>query len=136
MKIEPITKITLEVLDAIQGIHNISKDELDYRDGDTFLIAKEQDLILGYSHARLSTSHILALYVLDNHRKGERRVGSSLLSDTIKTLKNKGINHIHLGVEPTNKGVIPFYEKYDFNITSVGKTGFTTLTYNVQCQNT
>ena len=128
MNIEPITEITEEILNAIQDIHNISKEELDYRDGDTFLIAKEQDLILGYSHARLSASHILALYVLDNHRKNN--VGSSLLLNTIETLKNKGLNHIHLGVEPTNKDVIPFYEKYGFNITSVGKIGFTTLTYN------
>jgi len=131
MNIEPITEVTEEIFNGIQYIHNISKEELDYRDGDIFLIAKEQDLILGYSHARLSASHILALYVLDKHRKGKSKVGSSLLSDTIETLKNKGINHIHLGVEPTNKGVIPFYEKYGFNITSVGKTGFKTLTYNV-----
>ena len=136
MKIESITEITDEILNGIQSIHSTTRDEIDYRKGDTFFIAREKGVILGYAHSRFSAFTLLALYVLKEHRNSKINVGSSLLLETLGSLKTNGVNRIQAGIEPSNKEVIPFYEKYGFGSPQVGKTGFTTLTYNAPCQNT
>jgi len=131
MKIEPVFEITDEIIDEIQSIHKISREQLNFQNGDTLLIARKGDVILGYAHARESISHILALYVLENQRRSKNKVGGSLLTKTIEGLKNNGANKINAGIEPKNRSVIEFYKKYGFNVINIGKTGFITITLNV-----
>jgi len=136
MNIELISDITDQILNGLQKIHSVNRKELDYRNGDTFLIAKEGAEVLGYAHSRFSCSTLIALYVVKEHRKSTKKIGSSLLLRTVEELKNNGGNRLQAGIEPNNKKVISFYEKYGFSKPSVGKTGFTTITYDVRCQYT
>ena len=132
MNIELTSDITEQILKGIQKIHSVSREELDYRNDDTFLIATDGNEFLGYAHSRFSCCTLLALYVVQKHRKSRKKVGSSLLLRTLEELKNCSVNRLQAGIEPNNKKVISFYEKHGFSKTSIGKTGFTTITYDVR----
>jgi len=133
MDIEQVSKITDKIINGINEIHSISKEDLGFEPKDTLLVAAEGNAFLGYVHARGLTCHLLALYVAQDNRRSTAKVGSSLLLSAIESLSTQGARQIFLGVEPNNKQAIPFFQKHGFKIFGEGKTGFTTLTHSISC---
>lgn len=80
----------------------------------TFLVALENEMVVGYviSRAIDSSGHIIAIAV--DPKKRRREIGKTLMAETIKRLKRFGVNHIWLEVRISNKDAIEFYRKLGF----------------------
>jgi ribosomal-protein-alanine N-acetyltransferase len=84
--------------------------------GDYFLVAKENDKVLGYALGGLNTQKkqgwILSLGVHQDARgKG---LGKKLTEELVKVLKSENINEIALTVYPDNTSAIKIYKDLGF----------------------
>lgn len=80
-----------------------------------FLVCLINEKIIGYIVASKNNSgHIISLAV---HPKFRRKgVGSILLEEALKSMKNEGISLVKLEVNENNNSAINFYKKHGFKI--------------------
>jgi ribosomal-protein-alanine N-acetyltransferase len=80
----------------------------------TFLVALENESVVGYviSRAIDAAGHIIAIAVEPEKRR--REIGKTLMVETVKRLKGCGVNNIWLEVRKSNSEAIEFYRKLGF----------------------
>ncbi|MEO8773049.1 MAG: N-acetyltransferase [Gelidibacter sp.] len=119
------------ILEDLKSIHEI--ETLSFNDGsyplfvlrqlfdiseDYFLIAEEDDVILGYALGNFSTKDsqgwILSLGVHPEARG--KKIGRMLTEKLISLLENNNSKEICLTVHPDNASAIKIYEDLDFEI--------------------
>ncbi|MGC1631416.1 MAG: N-acetyltransferase [Gelidibacter sp.] len=123
-----IRKATLDDLKTVHEIETLSFNDGSYPlfvlrqlldiSGDYFLIAQEEDLILGYALGSLSTKDdqgwILSLGVHPEARG--KKVGKTLTKELIALLEDHDCKEICLTVHPDNASAIKIYKAFDFEI--------------------
>ncbi|MGQ9719395.1 MAG: ribosomal protein S18-alanine N-acetyltransferase [Nitrososphaerales archaeon] len=96
---------------------------------EAFLVAENDGKIVGYMMCRIEhglsilhkfglarKGHIVSIAVLEQHRgKG---LGSSLVEEALKALKNKSCSEAFLEVRVSNTDAISLYEKMGFKVVS------------------
>ena len=90
-------------------------DTLAHLNPETFLVAEENDRIVGYVVAMLqgdSLGHIISIAVSPNHRR--RGVGSALALRLLDALKKLGAKSVRLEVRRSNVVAQRFYKKLGF----------------------
>ncbi|WP_456475524.1 ribosomal protein S18-alanine N-acetyltransferase [Candidatus Pyrohabitans sp.] len=82
--------------------------------GDTFLVAEENRLVVGYVIARKvnTKGHIIAIAVEEKHRC--RGIGRALMFAVEEELKKNGVVEIWLEVRISNTRAIKFYKKLGY----------------------
>jgi ribosomal-protein-alanine N-acetyltransferase len=80
----------------------------------TFLVALENELVVGYVISRVvkTSGHIIAIAVTPEKRRKE--IGKTLMMEAMKRLKRSGANNVWLEVRISNKDAIEFYKKMGF----------------------
>jgi ribosomal-protein-alanine N-acetyltransferase len=94
---------TPQFLDALARLHS-----------ESFLIAKKDDIILGYAVASIHKEfgHIISIAVHPQYRR--LGVGKALMSKIIETLKSHNIKNVILEVKKSNTPAQRLYEKIGF----------------------
>ncbi len=67
----------------------------------------------------VNKGHLVSIAVFESHRR--RGIGSTLLSNSISSLKKYKISQYVLEVRGSNYGAIKLYEKFDFKIETIKK---------------
>jgi ribosomal-protein-alanine N-acetyltransferase len=80
----------------------------------TFLVALENEIVVGYVISRVidSTGHIIAIAV--DPEKRRREIGKILMIETMKRLRSSGVNNVWLEVRMSNREAIEFYRTLGF----------------------
>ncbi len=80
----------------------------------TFLVALENEMVVGYVISRVvnSSGHIIAIAV--DPKKRRREIGKTLMVETMTRLKKFGANNVWLEVRISNHDAIEFYKKLGF----------------------
>lgn len=80
----------------------------------TFLVALENEMVVGYVISRTvgTSSHIIAIAV--DPEKRRREIGKTLMIETMTRLKRFGANNVWLEVRISNNDAIEFYKKLGF----------------------
>ena len=80
----------------------------------TFLVALENEIVVGYVISRVVDvgGHIIAIAVDPGKRRME--IGKTLMMETLKRLKTSGVNNVWLEVRISNQDAIEFYWKLGF----------------------
>lgn len=81
---------------------------------ETFLVALENEVVVGYVISRVvdSSGHIIAIAV--DPEKRRREIGKALMVETIKRLKEFGVKNVWLEVRMSNYDAIEFYKSLGF----------------------
>lgn len=81
---------------------------------ETFLVALENESVVGYVISRVvdSSGHIIAIAV--DPKKRKRGIGKTLIRATINRLRDFGVKNVWLEVRISNYGAIEFYKKLGF----------------------
>ena len=88
-----------------------------YEMGIGFLVAEEDDYVIGYVMFWIkyeNQGHIISLAVDKNYRR--QKAGTKLLSRAIQVLMMCDIYNIYLEVDETNLGAVEFYKGFNFQI--------------------
>lgn len=82
---------------------------------DTFLVAEENNRIVGYVISRIVShkGHVLAIAVEPSERR--RGIGRALMEVITKKFANHDVEEIWLEVRASNLGAIEFYERLGFH---------------------
>lgn len=82
---------------------------------ETFLVAEYEGVIIGYVMAYLKPDlegHVMSIAVHPNYRGNG--IGSTLLSEVINRLFNRGAKYVGLEVRVSNERAIRLYERFGF----------------------
>ena len=85
---------------------------------DTFLVSKEDNKVIGYIIGYLrdnAEGHVMSVATHPDYRS--QGVGTKLIREDMKRLKEKGANRIGLEVRISNQEAIKLYERMDFRKT-------------------
>jgi ribosomal protein S18 acetylase RimI-like enzyme len=84
---------------------------------DYSLVAVDDEEVVGYAQADIHNNHAVLEDIAVSSEHQGRNIGSSLLDNELKALKNKGIRVVVAEVHYKCAAAIPFYYKHNFRIT-------------------
>lgn len=99
---------------SISWSQNAYEQEIKWNDLALYLVAEEQDRIIGFAGlwAILEEGHVTNVAVHPDYRR--RGLGEMLVAKLIAISEEKGIQQHSLEVRPSNRDAIALYHKFDF----------------------